>query len=189
LSEDAVGLFLKGVAAMRQVSIRNLGLSFLFRALALTSICASMAIAGSSVAPDFNLPVRGGGTMALSKLKGQVVMINFWASYCGPCRQEMPLLDQMSKKYKPLGFTLLGVNVDEDVKDAEAWLAKAKVNPSFPILLDQKHVVRQQYSSYGEVMPMSVFIDRKGNIRDVHRGYKPGDEGDYLNQIRALLKE
>lgn len=174
---------------MRQVSIRNLGLSFLFRALALTSICASMAIAGSSIAPDFSLPVRGGGTMALSKLKGQVVMINFWASYCGPCRQEMPLLDQMSKKYKSLGFTLLGVNVDEDVKDAEAWLAKAKVNPSFPILLDQKHVVRQQYSSYGEVMPMSVFIDRKGNIRDVHRGYKPGDEGDYLNQIRALLKE
>lgn len=151
---------------------------------------ASLALAGATPpAPDFNLPLRSGGNQSLSKLKGQVVMINFWASYCGPCRQEMPLLDQMSKKYKSLGFTLLGVNVDEDVKDAEAWLAKANVNPSFPILLDQKHVVRNQYSQYGEVMPMSVFIDRKGNIRNIHKGYKPGDESAYLDQIRTLLKE
>ncbi|MBC7983137.1 MAG: TlpA family protein disulfide reductase [Candidatus Obscuribacterales bacterium] len=153
-------------------------------------LCASaLALTGSTAAPDFTLANRGGGQTTLSKLKGQVVMINFWASYCGPCRQEMPLLEQMHKKYKTLGFTLLGVNVDEDVKDAEAWLAKAQVNPSFPILLDQKHVVRQQYSSYGDVMPMSIFIDRKGNIRNVHKGYKTGDEGAYLNQIRALLKE
>ena len=140
-------------------------------------------------ARDFTLEQRGGGSVSLSKLKGQVVMINFWASYCGPCRQEMPLLEQMHAKYKSLGFKLLGVNVDEDVKDAEAWLAKAQVKPTFSILLDQKHVVRQQYASYGEVMPMSIFIDRKGNIRNVHRGYKTGDEGAYLNQIRALLKE
>jgi len=167
--------------ALRATSVRAIGLLLL---------CTSaLATSGSAPAPDFNLPVRGGGTLSLAKLKGQVVMINFWASYCGPCRQEMPLLDQMAKKYKSLGFTLLGVNVDEDVKDAEAWLAKAKMSPSFPILLDQKHVVRQQYSSYGEVMPMSIFIDRKGNIRDVHRGYKPGDESAYLNQIRTLLKE
>ena len=164
----------------------------LFRTLtiALTVCVASLALAGATApAPDFNLPARAGGNLSLSKLKGQVVMINFWASYCGPCRQEMPLLDQLSKKYKPLGFTLLGVNVDEDVKDAEAWLAKANISPSFPILLDQKHVVRNEYAQYGEVMPMSVFIDRKGNIRNVHKGYKPGDEGAYLDQIRALLKE
>ena len=56
-------------------------------------------------------------------------------------------------------------------------------------MMDQKHVVREQYKSYGEVMPMSVFIDRKGNIRNVHRGYKAGDENAYLDQIRNLLKE
>src|SRR5262249_43932486 len=114
---------------------------------------------------------------------------NFWASYCGPCRQEMPLLEKMHQKYKSVGFTLLGVNVDEDAKDAEAWLGKMQSPVSFPILMDQKHVVREQYKSYGEVMPMSVFIDRKGNIRNVHRGYKPGDENAYLDQIRNLLKE
>jgi thiol-disulfide isomerase/thioredoxin len=155
-------------------------------------LCVSAVAIGSSTkapAPDFTLAQRGGGNISLSKLKGQVVMINFWASYCGPCRQEMPLLEQMHNKYKSVGFKLLGVNVDEELKDAEAWLAKAQVKPTFPILLDQKHVVRQQYASYGEVMPMSVFIDRKGNIRNVHLGYKAGDEGAYLNQIRALLKE
>jgi thiol-disulfide isomerase/thioredoxin len=172
--------------------MRQINANRWFHVVALTfAVCAaSLALAGAtSLAPDFNLPARAGGTMSLSKLKGQVVMINFWASYCGPCRQEMPLLEQMSKKYKPLGFTLLGVNVDEDVKDAEAWLTKANMSPTFPILLDQKHVVRNQYAQYGEVMPMSVFIDRKGNIRNVHRGYKPGDESAYLDQIRSLLKE
>jgi thiol-disulfide isomerase/thioredoxin len=163
--------------------VRGMGVALLL------SCSIAMSASTSKPAADFTLPVRGGGNMSLSKLKGQVVMINFWASYCGPCRQEMPLLDNMSKKYKSLGFTLLGVNVDEDVKDAEAWLAKAKMSPSFPVLLDQKHVVRHQYSSYGDVMPMSVFIDRKGNVRDVHRGYKPGDEVAYLDQIKALLKE
>ena len=176
---------------MRQINatrLRNTGLRSVGIALLLS---CSIATAGGASKPaaDFSLPMRGGGTASLSKLKGQVVMINFWASYCGPCRQEMPLLDKLSKKYKSLGFTLLGVNLDEDVKDAEAWLTKAQISPSFPILLDQKHVVRQQYSSYGEVMPMSVFIDRKGNVRDVHRGYKPGDESAYLDQIRTLLKE
>jgi thiol-disulfide isomerase/thioredoxin len=172
---------------MRQFIARNFVRSI---TLSLTVGIASLALAGATPpAPDFNLPARSGGSLSLSKLKGQVVMINFWASYCGPCRQEMPLLEQMSKKYKPLGFTLLGVNVDEDVKDAEAWLAKANMSPTFPILLDQKHVVRNQYAQYGEVMPMSVFIDRKGNIRNVHKGYKPGDEGAYLDQIRTLLKE
>jgi thiol-disulfide isomerase/thioredoxin len=174
---------IKSVRSISSIGFRSIGMAML--------LCCSIATAGSASKPasDFSLPMRSGGTMTLSKLKGQVVMINFWASYCGPCRQEMPLLDQLSKKYKSLGFTLLGVNLDEDVKDAESWLTKAQISPSFPILLDQKHVVRQQYSSYGEVMPMSVFIDRKGNVRDVHRGYKPGDESAYLDQIRALLKE
>lgn len=173
---------------MRQLNFqRRSNVLGLFAAIALFASAA--AFGGNNAAPDFTLPVHGGGQLSLDKLKGQVVMINFWASYCGPCRQEMPLLDQISKKYKSLGFTLLGVNVDEDVKDAEGWLQKAKLSPSFPILLDQKHTVRDEYARYGEVMPMSVFIDRRGNIRDVHRGYKPGDESDYLNQIRMLLRE
>lgn len=147
--------------------------------------CSALMGASNGPAPAFSLPARGGGTIALNDLKGQVVMINFWASWCGPCRQEMPLLDQMHKKYESLGFKLLGVNVEADTKDAELMLARIPV--TFPILFDKENKVSQLYSV--NAMPSTVFIDRKGNVRYLHRGYKAGDESEYLNQIRALLKE
>ncbi len=154
-------------------------------ALTATLVVSSMVGASSSVAPSFTLPSRSGDMVSLEQLKGQVVMINFWASWCGPCRQEMPLLDQMHKRYSSLGFTLLGVNVEANTKDAERWLAETPV--SFPVLFDKDSKVSQMYEV--SAMPSTVFIDRKGHVRYLHRGYKPGDESEYLNQIRALLKE
>ena len=81
-------------------------------------VVASTAFAASGdasgPAPAFTLTALTGQQAALSQYKGQVVMVNFWATWCGPCQQEMPLLDQMYKKYKPAGFTLIGVNVDKE---------------------------------------------------------------------------
>lgn len=154
-------------------------------ALAATLAVSSMVGASSSLAPSFSLPSRAGEVVSLDKLKGQVVMLNFWASWCGPCRQEMPLLEQMHKRYGSLGFTLLGVNVEENTADAEKWLTQTPV--SFPVLFDKENKVSKLYDV--NAMPSTVFIDRKGNVRYLHRGYKPGDESEYLNQIRALLKE
>ena len=154
-------------------------------ALAATLAVSSLVGASASVAPGFSLSSRAGDTVSLEQLKGQVVMLNFWASWCGPCRAEMPLLEQMYKRYSPLGFTLVGVNVDADTKDAEKWLAATPV--TFPVLFDKESKVSQLYDV--DAMPSSVFIDRKGNVRYLHRGYKAGDESEYLNQIRALLKE
>jgi thiol-disulfide isomerase/thioredoxin len=154
-------------------------------ALATTLAVTTLVSASTNTAPNFTLPSRGGDMVSLDQLKGQVVMINFWASWCGPCRQEMPLLDQMYKRYSPLGFTLLGVNVEANTKDAEKLLASVPV--SFPVLFDQENKVSKMYDV--NAMPSTVFIDRKGNVRYLHRGYKAGDEGEYLNQIRALLKE
>jgi peroxiredoxin len=136
-------------------------------------------------APDFTLPARDGGEVRLSELKGQVVMINFWATWCGPCRQEMPLLQQIHAKYEPLGFTMLGVNVEPDSVAAQNWLKGMPV--SFPIVFDRKSEVS---SSFGvEAMPSSVLIDREGRVRHVHRGYKPGDEAVYADLVRGLVKE
>ena len=136
-------------------------------------------------APDFTLPARDGGEVRLSELKGQVVMINFWATWCGPCRQEMPLLQQIHTKYEPLGFTMLGVNVEPDSVAAQNWLKGMPV--SFPIVFDRKSEVS---SSFGvEAMPSSVLIDREGRVRHVHRGYKPGDEAVYADLVRGLVKE
>jgi peroxiredoxin len=153
--------------------------------LAATLAVSSMVGASSALAPSFSLPSRSGDMVSLDKLRGKVVMLNFWASWCGPCRQEMPLLDQMHKRYSSLGFTMIGVNVEANTADAEKWLQQTPV--SFPVLFDKENKVSKLYDV--KAMPSTVFIDRKGNVRALHRGYKPGDESEYLNQIRALLKE
>jgi peroxiredoxin len=154
--------------------------------LAISTVLTPVARAAAPApAPDFTLPARDGGNVRLSDLRGQVVMINFWATWCGPCRQEMPLLQQIQAKYEPLGFTLVGINVEPDSAAAMTWLKQVSV--SFPILFDQKNVVAEQFGVQG--MPSSVFVDRAGNVRYVHRGYQPGDEAKYADMVRSLAKE
>jgi thiol-disulfide isomerase/thioredoxin len=145
------------------------------------------ALAGSAdaPAPAFTLAARGGHEVSLTQYKGQVVMINFWASWCGPCRQEMPLLESIYKKYNKMGFTLLGVNVEPDSQAANEWLKQTPV--SFPILYDKDSKVSKLYDVAG--MPSTVIIDRGGKLRMLHRGYKPGDENEYLDSIRTLVRE
>ena len=158
-----------------------------FAALTAALALALPALAGSEggPAPAFALGARGGRDVSLAQYRGQVVMINFWASWCGPCRQEMPLLEGIYKKYSKLGFTLLGVNVEPDSKAADDWLKATPV--SFPILYDKDSKVSKLYDVGG--MPSTVFIDRSGKLRKLHRGYKPGDENEYLDTIRALIRE
>ena len=139
----------------------------------------------SGPAPNFTLTDRDGNTVSLEDLRGQVVMINFWASWCGPCRQEMPLLEQIHQRYEPLGFTLLGVNVEENSGDAVSWLKDRPV--SFPILFDPDNGVSKLYDVVA--MPSTVIVDRQGNVRFLHHGYQAGYEDQYQNQIRELVRE
>jgi peroxiredoxin len=145
------------------------------------------ALAGNAPAPApaFTLASRGGQDVSLSQYKGNVVMINFWASWCGPCRQEMPLLESIYKKYNKMGFTMIGVNVEPDSNAANEWLKATPV--SFPILYDRDSKVSKLYDVAG--MPSTVIIDRSGKLRVLHRGYKPGDENEYLDSIRTLIRE
>ena len=152
---------------------------------ALTATTPANSSTGSAAAPTFSLPDKAGQNIDLAKLKGQVVMLNFWASWCGPCRTEMPLMDQIYKKYSAAGFTILGVNVDTDSSDAQKFLSQVSV--SFPIAFDRDNKVSQMYAV--SAMPSTVFIDRQGNVRSIHRGYKAGDEAEYLATIRSLIKE
>ena len=155
-----------------------------FAASSLLACMASLASAAANApAPDFTLNSRSGKPLSLAQYKGQVVMLNFWASWCGPCRQEMPLLDGIYRKYGKLGFTLIGVNVEPDTKAANEVLEKIPV--SFPIVYDTESKVSRLYDVSG--MPSTVIIDRKGQVRMLHRGYNPGDENEYLNTLRALL--
>jgi peroxiredoxin len=136
-------------------------------------------------APAFELASNAGKSVRIADYRGQVVLLNFWASWCGPCRKEMPILEQMHKQYKSKGFTMVGVNVEPDSSEALGFLKATPV--SFPILFDKDSKVSKLYAVRG--MPNTVILDRKGNVRYVHRGYKPGEENEYLNQIRALIRE
>jgi thiol-disulfide isomerase/thioredoxin len=161
----------------------------LLKGLAVAAVFALPAFAASSSgpAPAFQLSGRGGKAINLAQYKGQVVMINFWATWCGPCRQEMPLLEDIYKKYKSMGFTMLAVNVEPDSSAAEAWLGKLAKPVTFPVAFDTDSKVSKLYKVAG--MPSTVFVDRKGNVRVMHKGYKAGDENFYLSQIRSMLKE
>ena len=165
-----------------------LHLPALIAAATLVLCAAPPADAGAqpgAAAPDFTLAARDGGTLRLADLKGQVVMLNFWATWCGPCRQEMPLLAQLHDKYEPLGFMMVGVNVEPDSAAAVAWLKGVPV--TFPIVFDTTSSVAGTFGVEG--MPSSVLVDREGKVRYVHRGYKPGDEAKYADMIRSLVKE
>jgi len=152
-------------------------------AILLLALPAWAGAAGDVQAPGFTLQSVDGKTVTLGQYKGDVVMINFWASWCGPCRQEMPLLDDIYKQYKDMGFVLLGVNVEPDASNANRWLKKTPV--SYPILYDPKSAVSQLYQV--QAMPTTVIIDRQGVVRYVHNGYLPGDENQYMNSIRSLI--
>ncbi len=141
--------------------------------------------ASADPAPDFTLQSSTGENVRLAEQRGQVVMLNFWASWCGPCRQEMPLLDAMYKRYSSAGFQFYGVNVEEDNTDAKKLLKELGV--TFPVLFDPESKASKLYNV--DAMPTTVVIDKKGEIRFVNRGYKPGDENKYRDQVRELIRE
>jgi peroxiredoxin len=165
--------------------MRRRTVALLATCLAAMAGAAAAAVLTSGPAPDFTLHSLGGSNLRLKEQRGQVVMLNFWASWCGPCREEMPLLDHLYEKYHASGFQLLGVNVDEDVHNATG--VSSKLGLHFPVLLDTEKRVARLYDL--NTMPSTVLIDRDGRVRYIFRGYKDGYERAYEQQIRELLRE
>ena len=165
------------------MKIKNCLLGLIFSVFAATSL-ASSGLMGQP-APDFVLKSASGENLRLSEFRGDVVMINFWATWCGPCRQEMPLLDEMYIRYQRVGFNLLGVNIDDDPRKALNMISELGV--SFPVLFDVRKEVSKLYKV--DAMPVTILVDRDGKVRHVHQGYQPGYEQDYLDEIRSLLRE
>lgn len=148
-------------------------------------IAATLALTGKQAAPDVAYTLLDGSQHRTTQLRGKVVLVNFWATWCGPCRQEMPHLNRLYEKYRASGFVLIGVNVDDDVRKAADVAAKLGV--SFPVLLDTDKKVSRQYDL--STMPSTVLIDRDGRVKYVHLGYKTGYEDTYDKQVRELLKQ
>jgi peroxiredoxin len=142
------------------------------------------AVGLDQVAPDFTLRSLSGENLRLQEYRGKVVLINFWASWCGPCRQEMPILDRIHKRYEPAGFTVLGVNVEGELDKARKIADRLDV--SFPLLFDEGQQVSEDYDL--KSMPYTVLVDRDGQVRFIHHGYKPGDENKYIDVLKTLLR-
>jgi thiol-disulfide isomerase/thioredoxin len=161
-----------------------LGLTMVYFACLFTSLNI-MAADTKGPAPDFTLASKDGANVRLQEQLGNVVLVNFWASWCGPCREELPYLEDLQQEYADLGFTILAVNVDEDPSKADILLNDIPV--SFPVLFDVNDEVSKLYKV--KAMPTTVIIDRDGNQRLLHHGYKSGDEVKYKQAVKALLRE
>lgn len=136
-------------------------------------------------APDFTLKSKENGNIRLSEQRGNIVLVNFWASWCGPCRDELPEMEALYQEYQDLGFEILAVNVDDEASKADVLLDDIEV--SFPVLYDTAGEVSKLYDV--NAMPTTVMIDRDGNQRLVHLGYRAGDEKKYEKAIKILMRE
>lgn len=136
-------------------------------------------------APEIRLPaLQGTSTLALADLRGKVVYLDFWASWCGPCRQSLPELEKLRNKYAP-HFEVFAVNLDEKPADGLKFLEKYPV--SYPVVSDAEARFPEMFRIKG--MPTSYIVDREGNLRYVHEGYRDGDAQKIESLIKQLIAE
>lgn len=146
----------------------------------------SFALSVGDKAPAFKLDrLEAKGTKKLSQYRGKVVYLDFWASWCGPCKKSLPLLDDLRKKYKKNGFEVLAINLDEEKGEALSFLKKFPV--SYPTLSDHKGILPDKYQIQG--MPTSFLIDRKGRIAMIHTGFKSSDMAIIKKAVLKQLKK
>ncbi len=143
--------------------------------------------AEGSLAPAFEGKTPHGKEIKLSDYLGKVVLIDFWASWCPPCREEMPELIKFYKAHKDTKFELIAVNIDNDSKNMQRFLDKLFPKPDFPIIVDNNQQIPSLFNI--EAMPTTIFIDKKGKIRFRHDGFKETYVNDFNKELTQLLKE
>lgn len=147
-----------------------------------TLLCLSLT--GAAQATELT-QLPGSPVRSIDQLHGKVVVIDFWASWCGPCRKSFPWFNQMQHKYQDQGLVILAVNEDEDKTDADKFLAQFPA--SFAVLFDQAGEVASQYQLQG--MPTTLLLDRQGRVRFTHSGFFEGKTAAYEQEIQQLLQE
>lgn len=153
-------------------------------ALALALPLAGFAIEVGEPAPAITQPALAGDTPhSLGELKGKVVLVDFWASWCSPCLKSLPLYEGLRQEFARADFEILAVNVDEDQADAKAFLETHKV--SYPVVHDGAGVVALAYGL--KAMPSSYLIDRSGRVHARHAGFKEQDLSELREQVRTLV--
>ena len=173
---------LKYLANFRHHIDKMLVLMVIFSGIMLTSVHAELV---KGQAPNFTLKSLRGDNIKLSEHRGEVIMLNFWATYCDTCKDAFPVLNDIYLKYRDKGFTLLSISTESDLKKISNYMRGQQV--AFPVLLDTTHEVSKKYEVAG--LPGTYLIDRDGQLRYVHKDFKPGKEDEYRKQVRELMEE
>jgi cytochrome c biogenesis protein CcmG/thiol:disulfide interchange protein DsbE len=141
--------------------------------IAVLALCSVLTAARADVPVDLN------------SFRGRVVYLDFWASWCAPCRQSFPWMQEMQETYGRQGLAIVAVDVDKSQSDAQKFLAE--FHPTFDVRFDPKGELAEHFHVQG--MPTGLAIDRRGVVRFTHLGFRPVDRAAYENQLRELLNE
>jgi thiol-disulfide isomerase/thioredoxin len=178
----AIWRIVSGLPAKRWVHLRALCSGYVGGAialgvmtLALYSLAPPTLLGRGDRVPDFSLADLDGNTVRLSELRGQGLILNFWATWCPPCRREMPLLDEIHVEYGPRGLSVIGIDLGESPDVVASFLREAGVH--YPVWVDPvplqtsgegSRAIHERFGGAG--LPTTVFVDRRGTVRDVHVG-------------------
>jgi len=158
-------------------------LTWFFALLVFVWSLGQSAIAAET-APNFKVPTAK-GTLTLADLKGKVVYLDFWASWCPPCRKSFPWMNEMERRYSRQGLTVIAINLDKDRDLAAKFLNE--VPADFTVAYDPQGTVAESYHVPG--MPSSFIIDRNGRIQAIHIGFRDEDTADLEETLRTTLRQ
>ncbi|BCB95138.1 thiol:disulfide interchange protein [Dissulfurispira thermophila] len=162
-------------------------LRFLISMLVFLTLCMFLfanAFAAQSLAPDFALNDITGKKVKLSEFRGRVILLNFWATWCGPCKAEMPSLNNLYNEFKDKGFVVLAVSVDTSEKSVKSFIKDNKL--SFPVLMDKNKAV--SFDDYGVLgLPTTFLIDKNGGIVEKIMGEREWDSPQIKERILKLI--
>ena len=165
----------------KKTSILNISTLVVLMLSCLLAVGTSHA---ARTAPNFALQDLKGKSYSLKQYRGKVVLVDFWASWCGPCRKSFPWMNKMQRKYGGKGFKILAINVDTEKELARAFLSRNKAE--FKVLLDPAGGVAEKYKVVA--MPSSFLIDKNGKIVNKHHGFLQKDVEKKEKEIQKLLR-
>ncbi|HKY93514.1 MAG TPA: TlpA disulfide reductase family protein [Nevskiaceae bacterium] len=155
----------------------------LLAVVACLPLCAHAVKAGHPAPPLAGTSIHGGAPISLSQFRGKVVYVDFWATWCGPCRTSLPMLSELRQQLGAQGFEILGVNLDRDRQAALRAMSDAGV--AYPVVTGVPESTLKAFELGG--MPVAYLVDRQGRVHSVHTGFRAAEFDDLRKQIESLL--
>lgn len=164
-------------------NVRRALVSWLASAAVVFVAAGALALDPGARAPELGMRDLQGNQVTITGLRGRVVIVDFWASWCEPCAASMPVYQRLYEQYRDRGLTIVGVSQDRNIDNARQFATRHRI--TFPVVFDEGHAIANRYRP--PRMPTAYVIDRGGIVRHVHAGYDAGEAARLEAEIRALL--